>query len=297
MNKLLLFTFTTLIFLSCQTNQDNQTNQDKIRTIELTKEVKSLRHKNKLLERWLEQEKSTNKELKHKLKYSQSKLAKNRIEEIYSVNKVATTGIKILRIGTFHGNEIENNVEDIDWLGLIKKGENYSLKKMKINVDSCYDVIVDKKGETTGKQVTTEKLEEPIILIHGLKNIQEGEILSVEFKKSFLYPGERMSIKYNGDWISLSAYGTANPDEIIRDYMLQVSSKNIEKQVLAVSDGFDDTTFKFQWAGDIDGDGILDLIMDLSDHYNKSRLTLFLSSMAEDGELFKRVAEFKNVGC
>lgn len=81
--------------------------------------------------------------------------------------------------------------------------------------------------------------------------------------------------------------------------MLQVSStknRNRTEQIIAGAQGFNDREFNFIWAGDIDGDGLLDLIMDMSSHYNVMRYTLFLSSQAEKGEIFKRVEEFKTVG-
>ena len=51
------------------------------------------------------------------------------------------------------------------------------------------------------------------------------------------------------------------------------------------------------WAGDLDGDDKLDLLLDLTHHYNLSEITLFLSSHASEGELVKKVAVFSTVGC
>lgn len=51
------------------------------------------------------------------------------------------------------------------------------------------------------------------------------------------------------------------------------------------------------WAGDIDRDGKIDLIYDLSDHYIKTHLALFLSSATKDGELVGLVAEWKWSSC
>ncbi|HEY4555320.1 MAG TPA: hypothetical protein VIG68_02630, partial [Lysobacter sp.] len=59
----------------------------------------------------------------------------------------------------------------------------------------------------------------------------------------------------------------------------------------------DDASPALWFAGDLDRDGHLDLILDATDHYNLSRPTLYLSTQAADGELVRRVAEHEAVGC
>lgn len=51
------------------------------------------------------------------------------------------------------------------------------------------------------------------------------------------------------------------------------------------------------WAGDLDRDGGLDLLLNPNYHYNVGATTLFLSSQATGGELVKRVASFIATGC
>jgi len=52
-----------------------------------------------------------------------------------------------------------------------------------------------------------------------------------------------------------------------------------------------------RWAGDLDGDGKLDLILAADHHYNLSTTRLFLSSRAKKGELVQEVAKFSTSGC
>ena len=49
--------------------------------------------------------------------------------------------------------------------------------------------------------------------------------------------------------------------------------------------------------GDLDRDGNLDLLYNLTHHYNVSKLTLFLSSAAKSNEIFRKVGEFVITGC
>lgn len=59
----------------------------------------------------------------------------------------------------------------------------------------------------------------------------------------------------------------------------------------------DDAAPGVLFAGDLDRDGELDLLLDTTSHYNVSRPTLFLSSQAAPGELLGKAAEFESVGC
>jgi hypothetical protein len=51
------------------------------------------------------------------------------------------------------------------------------------------------------------------------------------------------------------------------------------------------------WAGDLDGDGALDLLIDLSDHYNMLRPTLYMSRKRGGRTLLEPVAAHESVGC
>ncbi|MCO4774079.1 MAG: hypothetical protein KDA24_28875 [Deltaproteobacteria bacterium] len=51
------------------------------------------------------------------------------------------------------------------------------------------------------------------------------------------------------------------------------------------------------WAGDLDLDGLLDLIIEESWHYNLSQPALWLSPAAEEGQALGRVTGLASVGC
>lgn len=59
----------------------------------------------------------------------------------------------------------------------------------------------------------------------------------------------------------------------------------------------DDAAPRLLFAGDLDRDGRLDLILDVTDHYNLSKPTLFLSSMAVGDAPLRAVARHEAVGC
>ena len=48
---------------------------------------------------------------------------------------------------------------------------------------------------------------------------------------------------------------------------------------------------------DVNGDGKIDLLMNLSDHYNVNEMTLLLSLKRPRGSLVEKVAVFRTTGC
>lgn len=75
-----------------------------------------------------------------------------------------------------------------------------------------------------------------------------------------------------------------------------LSNDTISQELLFVSEMWDVGPYLI-WAGDLDRDGKLDLIMDLKTHENTSQIGLFLSSKSTKSNLLKLVALRSSVGC
>lgn len=69
------------------------------------------------------------------------------------------------------------------------------------------------------------------------------------------------------------------------------------KSLLVAQPNFDDQMINLIFAGDIDGDGILDLIIDTSRHYNVTSPTIYLSKPAGNEEVVKPIGGHTSVGC
>ena len=75
-----------------------------------------------------------------------------------------------------------------------------------------------------------------------------------------------------------------------------VLSDGHRSQMLYSTDGFvDDPHFNVPWAGDLDGDGQLDLVVNLSRKYSVHPYRLLLSSLASDTELVGEAASFETL--
>lgn len=210
-------------------------------------------------------------------------------------------GAQMLRVGQFHNNEVTAKSEEV-WLGLFPTQCGYELKSTTISVKPVHDAVVDSDTSIkTGWLVDVNSLSEPIVLIRGTKNLKECSVKTYSSGPRTLIPGTAINITTKGDKNSYSLCPNSKSEQIqggtlYTDYTLKLSFDSAS-QVIAAFDGLDDSIPVLVWAGDIDGDGKLDLLLDLTNHYNVSQYTLFLSSAAKTGELVRKVTDFRIVGC
>lgn len=300
MTKYLLLYFMTLLTLSCQNGRESKEFAEKDQIIE------NLKQRNEMLKKGLERQEKLNRVLEGKIKNIRSHIAfRETIEKKGFFNKELSNDVQILPPGIYSSSEIKKNIENMEWYGLFQQGTGFILKKTKMSIVRVRDVMRDEGDEKTGKKVTTADVQEPILFITGLKNASEGKLHTAILKKKFLYPGEHISFKLNEHWTSITAFGTVKPTlyegPSITSYLLEISSSMDgyrTKQIFAGVRQISGSGYRFIWAGDLDRDGLLDLIMDMSNNEKGSSNTaLFLSSQAEEGQLIKKVAEFKTVGC
>lgn len=209
--------------------------------------------------------------------------------------------ISILRTGTFHGDEIKA-VSGETWFGLFPSTEGFELIRTQISVEEVYDPILDdRKGAYTGKKVSSSSHGEPLVMIKGIAGLSEGPVKTVFGGTKFIYPAEHLSLKFGeNDYYSLRAFGEAvdRPgDVLLKNYTIEFSHMG-RRQIIAMFERLAmDGSPELIWAGDLDRDGRLDLLLDLTDHYNVQLYSLFLSSQAGPHEIVKLVAQFRHVGC
>jgi hypothetical protein len=69
------------------------------------------------------------------------------------------------------------------------------------------------------------------------------------------------------------------------------------EQTIACLDTLDEDATALHWAGDLDGDGRIDLLVDATSHHAGTDLRLYLSSRASNGELVREVARLEKSNC
>lgn len=236
-----------------------------------------------------------------------SKLKSPKVDESSNSTEDSTFSVKVLTTGTFHNDEVWKNADKLNWFGLFKHHENYYLKLTKIKTINVNDPIVDDdENIKTGWEVTTLNKDSCLILIEPLSYLADRKIQSIFLKKNYIYPSDTIKFEYLGIDYKIFATGikknTQDSPEWydVSDYKLYLIAtiNGLEKKSLLVDEqNFDDKMIQLIFAGDIDGDSILDLIIDTSNHYNATRPTIYLSKPANKGEIVKRIGEHKSVGC
>jgi hypothetical protein len=202
---------------------------------------------------------------------------------------------KVLTTGNFHSDEVWETADREKWYGIFKNAEGLYLQKTTVIIKKFHDEVVDEnENEKTGWQVTTSNKDSNIILIEALPYLADTKIQTVTLLKNFIFPDETLTVSYLGDQYKIFAIGIKKKEQQdpesfeVREYKLYLTTNINGKettQLLAAQPDFDDKMIELLFAGDIDGDGILDFIIDTSRHYNMLSPTLYLSKPAEKGRL------------
>lgn len=222
------------------------------------------------------------------------------------VQESSKSEISLLRVGQFHGKEVSAQSGEL-WFGFYQTEKGFELIPSKISIELFNDRIFDDKDQKTGKKVSVDQPSEPLFLVKGLRNLKSGLVRTVFSGKKFLFPAESMTFKFGEkDYYVLAAFGEVKEREGGKPFDITISNYNIKvshspweySQVLISFDLLAmDGIPTLIWAGDLDEDGRLDLLMDVTNHYNLTVYTLFLSSPSESNNLLKKVAEFRTTGC
>jgi hypothetical protein len=220
---------------------------------------------------------------------------------------------EILRTGLFHGDEVSAEVAG-SWYGLFEEEEGFALVETRVRVQSVFDPLVDMPGEATGWLVTADSEVDPLLLVRGLPGLAEGPVITVAAGGDDLEVGGSYSLSEGPrGWYALAAFGTAEaPPDLyasprVSDYELRLyrhpplalsgPAEAAVSQQLVHFEALMDGRPQLLWAGDLDRDGQLDLLMDATFHYNVSDYTLWTSSGAPEGQLVRQAARFATSGC
>ncbi len=212
----------------------------------------------------------------------------------------------LLPVGEMHENEFPSDFDSMEWVGLYHSENRYVLRIVYPDVSRVFDAVLDSDNEKTGWGIKVRNQDECLILIRGL--LLRERFLEPVWEKNFDYliPGDTLHAEYQGLTYRLFATGNHRPDEIEpewyrwTDYKLFMERKSAsgwDRDTIVQIPRFDEAMVRLLFAGDIDGDGGLDLLLDKTYHYNLFNPALYLSGKRESGKLLKLVAEHRSLGC
>lgn len=220
--------------------------------------------------------------------------------------------IQLLTLGSFHHDEVQAE-DGEEWWAAMRTRTGLVLRPVRIRVQTVFDPIADAEGEATGKEVS---LAEPVdddtcvFLVKGLADASERPISTLFEGYLFVFPKQDVLFGSGAHRIGLASRAAKNADGTV-SYELQARTlpretgvgKMSKPQTLYSVSGmhegppFDGSCGVVEWIGDLDGDGRWDFIVNQTNHYNVNEPTLFLSTLAEEGEIAGRAATFRTVGC
>lgn len=217
--------------------------------------------------------------------------------------------------GTFHGGEpVARDGER--WLALRVSADGAALIETTLQVRAVEDVVLDAPGERSGREVTSPLEAAGIVTYLRGPGLHTGPVVPAQHSAdpagsagppatTLTLHGRRYRIERRcGPAPAAQADG---PPPLVCRFVLGDGRSG---QVLFEAPAYlepqgeggvpvivSDATAEVLFAGDLDRDGRLDLILEATDHYNVSRPTLLLSTQARDGQIVGRVAQYEAVGC
>jgi hypothetical protein len=214
---------------------------------------------------------------------------------------------EILFTDLFYGDEVKAKSAGT-WLALTGTGDHCVLQPVKVVITNEFHPVADAEGEATGKRVRAVGItdEEGAYLLRSSR-LTAGPVTCASPCSAELMPiGKAQTITFQAKKYVMRYQCASAPDpDGLVDCALVLQGEGIT-QVLAHFGAVDDrgklvsmdVEQYVAFAGDLDRDGKLDLLANVSSHWNEWRPALFLSSAAKDGELVARVAELSTtLGC
>jgi hypothetical protein len=182
------------------------------------------------------------------------------------------------------------------WVDLYEDNGEYYLAKADFKIEKGFD-------ECSGDSLQSIIPKNKTIIFMDNPVLKAGKIKSLKINKHKIWPKEKVTYIFNGVNYVLRAEGkvmsedkveSENDDEVFKNvsnYKLYLTTGNTAEKLLLAEDSFHDTFVELLFAGDIDGDGKLDLVFSASRDYEEERVILFLSSKAKNDDAMKKVAE------
>jgi hypothetical protein len=138
----------------------------------------------------------------------------------------------------------------------------------------------------------------PVMLLHGFR-ANEGQTIEVAPLSGSGYlgvEGSSVTFPWHGKNYRIEARGTTAKKADNPGSFDLIFTNGLISQRLSVDGFFDDPKLELLWAGDLDGDGRPDLLMNMSPKYGTSIFTLFLSSKAQSNQLVGETVSKKHFG-
>lgn len=210
-------------------------------------------------------------------------------------SKIENRSYKILIPFEYRQCKVDTLIDDT-WVQLYKKGQKYYLSKAEYTIGKEWDEII-------GDSVSTLTSKRKVLLYINHLPSKMGKVNSVDlhiaansFLNSFyLKPGTTLRFTFEGKHYELKTKEKVFTKHGNQSYegVILLNGKQIVRRT-----NLDKVDFSLMFAGDIDGDGKLDLVFNLSGEFGEVYVALYLSSCALPGQQVRKVSEVvDDYGC
>ncbi|MCC9043449.1 hypothetical protein LNQ81_12285 [Myroides sp. M-43] len=226
----------------------------------------------------------------------------------------------LLTPGAFHIDEVPERIESKEWLGLISDSINtYKLVTMTPMVSKILGEAEEEEG-MTGIAISNNGKQACLMFIEKKNSSLKETVVEAANIPSYIYPGEKVQFSFKGKEYTLYATGTRKlngvseadflnsveqgyemPKYYVKNYTLRIEVKDgeqISEMMLLSQKYFEEGQVpKVIFSGDLNGDNIIDILINTSTQYNISRPTLYLSDTTNNNVSIQPVAAHESIGC
>lgn len=227
-----------------------------------------------------------------------------KVEQEYP--QTSRLSLQLTGTGNFHEDEASASMTQKDWMGLfLSKDQQWYIRSTKLHLSRVHDPVSDDdESQRSGWYISTSDKDSCLLLAAGTTIWKEGEVPVVPIQGLTLYPGDSAVFEFLGIQYKMEATGRKLTGEsgvvTVEDFRLflyAVINGQEQKALLVAQPNLNETMIQVMFAGDMDGDGRLDLLLDTYSHGNGTQPTLYLSNTAPSGEWIAPVGFYTVTGC
>lgn len=249
-----------------------------------------------------------NNNIAQKILLSHDSLQPQLLEAVSKKSEISESpkyGIQMLMNTEYYEEEVENKIgSHKGWIGLYRKKNKYYLLPATLKVKVVRHFLRDDENakEKTGRKVSSNINLPSVFLLKNAKMLRQGEVKTIfygnEQDSESINRKYRREFDFNGKKYTLFVEDpNEEGGEFLTDKSKMVIFQGTRKQIIYKPEFCSDCSWDLCWVGDLDKDGKLDFMLNLSPHYNSTCHTLFLSSQAKKGEVVRDIAEMCQQGC